>query len=93
MDIFLHWVVVKIELFAWKRPKINEKEAEYGPFFKLERRRSVTRSYIEKWPHFAQKLRNKVSQSCFYFKVVIKISQNILATFVSNFETKNVKKL
>ena len=35
MDIFSHIFVAKLELFAClKRPKINEKEAGYGPFFK-----------------------------------------------------------
>ena len=32
MDIFPHYFVVKFVLFVWKRPKINEKEAEDGPF-------------------------------------------------------------
>ena len=31
---FSHWFVVKIVLFVWKRPKINEKEAGFGPFKK-----------------------------------------------------------
>ena len=30
---FSHSFVVKIVLFVWKRPKINEKEAGDGPFF------------------------------------------------------------
>ena len=36
IDIFLHWFVVKIVLIfvCLKRPKINEKEAGVGPFFK-----------------------------------------------------------
>ena len=30
---FSHWFVVKFVLFVWKRLKINEKEAGFGPFF------------------------------------------------------------
>ena len=29
-----HWYVVKIELFIWEKPKINEKEAGVAHFFK-----------------------------------------------------------
>ena len=34
MDNFSHGFVVKIVLFVKKGPKINEKEAGVGPFFK-----------------------------------------------------------
>ena len=33
-DIFSQWFVVKIVLLVLKNPKINEKEAGVGPFFK-----------------------------------------------------------
>ena len=33
MDIFSHCFVVKMFIVYLKRPKINEKEAEVGPFF------------------------------------------------------------
>ena len=36
-DIFSHAFVVKIVLFVWKRPKINIKEAEDGPFLKKKK--------------------------------------------------------
>ena len=31
---FYHYIVVKIVMFVRKRPKINEKEAGFGPYFK-----------------------------------------------------------
>ena len=34
-NILSHLFLVKIVLFAWKRPKINEKEAGDGPFKKI----------------------------------------------------------
>ena len=33
MDIFPHFMLLKIVMFVWKRPKINKKEAGIGPFF------------------------------------------------------------
>ena len=33
MDIFSRLFVVKIVMFVWGRPKINEKEAGIGPIF------------------------------------------------------------
>ena len=32
---FSHWFVVRIVLFAWKRPKINEKGSWFDPFIEM----------------------------------------------------------
>ena len=51
---FSYWIVVKIALFVWKRPKINEKEAWDGPLFFLKRflnvRCSSTRNMNSRLP-------------------------------------------
>ena len=52
LDIFSHWFVVKIVLFVWKTPKINEKEAGDGPFFRRKKNQSLFNFFHLNWPHF-----------------------------------------
>ena len=51
MDIFSHVFVLKIVLFVWKRPKINEKEAGVGPFKKLESKHSLKAMHVSSFAH------------------------------------------
>ena len=64
---FLHWFVVKFVLSVWKRPKINEKEVEDGPFKKQIFRQNLNRNFFSgfiNWKNCQMSI--KVAQKWFH---------------------------